>query len=59
MKTYRELLAYLQNMPDERLDDTATVYLTESDEFLPIQTFNKQEGDDVIPDQNHYLEIKF
>lgn len=35
-RTYRELLEYLMNVPDERLDDTVTVYVSGLDEFYGL-----------------------
>lgn len=34
--TYRELLDVLNSLPDDRLDDTATVYVTSAQEYFGI-----------------------
>lgn len=44
--TYRELLAYLKNLTEKELDQTATVSLEISEEALPVKyAIKTQEGD--------------
>lgn len=35
--TYRELIENLKALPDERLDDNVTVYVSGEDEFYPLR----------------------
>jgi len=34
--TYRELIESLKALPDERLDDNVTIYVSGTDEFYPL-----------------------
>ena len=34
--TYRELIENLKELPDERLDDTVTVFVSGANEFYPL-----------------------
>lgn len=36
--TYRELLAKLQELPPERLEDDVSVYLSLTEEIIPVET---------------------
>lgn len=58
--TYRELLQDLQNLPDERLDDTATAYDPYQEEFIPIaHTYEADEENTDQLDEGHlYLVLK-
>jgi hypothetical protein len=51
--TYRELLAQLQQLTDEQLDSTVTVYDTDSDEYYGcIELVYTEPWTDVL-DPNH------
>lgn len=34
--TYRELVERIKELPDERMDDDVSVYVSENDEFMPV-----------------------
>ena len=53
--TYRQILKQLQNLVDSRLDDTATIYNENKDEFYPILAGKVQQEDDVLDDGHYYL----
>ena len=54
--TYRELLQQLQTLPPERLDDTATVYVTGVDEFYPVmKTEVATSSDNDVLDEGHFF----
>lgn len=55
--TYRQLLRVLLDLPLERLDDTATVYVSHLDEFYPIQMADTEEADDVLDEGHLFLAI--
>jgi hypothetical protein len=49
--TYKELLAILQACPEEVLEQTATVYLGQTDEYLAIASHDiTLETNDVLDD---------
>lgn len=50
--TYKELLAKLQNLTDEQLGDTVTIFI--GDEYYPISHSEVIEETDVL-DENHFL----
>lgn len=54
MITWRELRKRLQDMPDERLDDTATVYDVTADEYFGVEQFKIAEDDGVL-DEGHSI----
>lgn len=58
--TYRELLEDLQNLPDERLDDTATAYDPYQEDFIAIvHTHEADENDSDQLEEGHlYLVLK-
>lgn len=51
--TYADILQALQNMPPERLADTATVYIPESDEFKPIGSLRLSSAENDVLDEGH------
>lgn len=57
--TYRKLLRQLQNIPDERLDDTVTVHLRHEDEFYAVANIEIADEDDqdVLDDGHLYLVV--
>ena len=57
--TYAELLAELQSLDPDRLQDTVTVYVRGTDEFYAVNEFQIAVGDDnnVLDDGHAYLEI--
>jgi len=58
--TYRELIENLKALPDARLDDTVTVYVSGVDEFYPLvqdYPFLQADGNDVLDDGHPYLVI--
>lgn len=59
--TYRDLLKYLQSIPDERLDDNVTVYVSGEDEYYELASdypvvFTTDE-EDRLDVGHHYLVI--
>ena len=46
--TYRDLLKALQELPEEQLDKTATIYDKSFDAYMPIDYTEKTEEDDVL-----------
>jgi len=54
MTTYRKLKEYLMTMDEDRLLDNVTVYLSESDEFIPVASIevSTEEECDVL-DEGH------
>lgn len=58
--TYRQLLEVLQNIPDERLDDTVTVHEPYEDEFIAVvhTETSSEEDNDVLDDGHLYLVLK-
>lgn len=57
--TYKELAAMIGIMNDEQQSCDATVYLSETDEYLPVNKVGVQDEDDVL-DKNHpFLTIDF
>lgn len=57
--TYAELLAELQSLDPDRLQDTVTVYISDDDEFYAVKEMQIAVGDDnsVLDDGHAYLEI--
>ena len=53
--TYRELLKSLMELPDERLDDDATVFDTIIDEFYPVITTKIVGDDQGVLDAGHLV----
>ncbi len=51
--TYRELLNKLQEIPEDRLDDTATVYVCGIDEFISVKTLQTVDTD--VLDPGHFV----
>ena len=54
--TYRELLEALQELSEEELDMTATIYDKTFDAYMPIDYTDKTVGDDVL-DECHPIII--
>ncbi len=58
--TYKQLLEILQACPAEVLEQTATVYLGQTDEYLAIISHDiTHEDNDVLLDGHLILEINF
>lgn len=58
--TWRQMKELLNDIPEERLNDTAIIYLTNSDEFLPIPAIlNMVKETDVLDKGAVYLEADF
>lgn len=58
--TYRELIENLQALPDARLDDTVTVFVSGVDEFYPLvqdYPFVVADGSDQLDNGHAYLII--
>lgn len=55
--TYRELRKFLQEMVDERLDDTATVYDAELDQYIPVVTMEIVDDQQDVLDEGHAVII--
>jgi hypothetical protein len=58
--TYAKLLAILQSLPKERLEDDVTVYDAEEKEFFPVYSSEKSDENinDVLDPGHLYLTIK-
>jgi hypothetical protein len=58
--TYKELLEQLQNLPQERLDDTVTVFDSYTDEYTAIIDTDvaNEEFCDVLDQGHFYLIMK-
>ena len=54
---WRELLAYLLSLDDDRLDDTATVYDVSIGEYYPCDMLEIQDGDDILDDGHLFISI--
>ena len=52
--TYRELIEALKGLDPEMLDQSATVYLSETDEYVGIQGVGVTKESDVL-DENHIV----
>ena len=59
MKTYRQLLNHLQSIPEQNLDDTITVLLSDQDEMMPVVgiEFSDEEKEDRLDEGHLYLVI--
>lgn len=55
--TYRQILEVLETMDSNQLDQTATVFLTETAEFLPISVMKITSEADVLDENHLYFEI--
>ena len=53
--TYRQLLEMLNGMPEENLDDTATVHLSNENEFHPVQSCFPVGAGNSVMDEGHYI----
>ena len=55
--TYRELMQFLQSLPDDalRLDDNVTVYDASTDEFYGQVELLEAVDSDVLDDNHFYL----
>lgn len=51
--TWRDLLRELIELTDEKLDQTCTIYLANTDEYLPITHVHTTIVDDVL-DAGHF-----
>ena len=58
--TYKQLLEQLQQLPEERLEDTVTVYDTHTDEYVAAIDTDKatEEFCDVLDPGHFYLILK-
>lgn len=58
--TYKQLLEILQNYSEEVLEQTATVHLAQTDEYLAIVSHNNTDEDNDVLDEGHLiLEVNF
>ena len=51
--TWRELRKMLQEMPEERLDDTAAVYLNDKDKYFGVEQIKIEKADGGSLDKGH------
>lgn len=57
--TYKELLSYLQSLPEFQLNQTVLVYDTVNDEFKPITKIRVTPDDEDVLDPDHvYLNLE-
>lgn len=52
MKTYAELLVFLEGLTPDQLKSNISLYSKEVDEFYPVTSFTFTEEPDVL-DENH------
>lgn len=58
--TYRQLLELLSLLPEEVLQQTATAYLGQTDEYIQVSDISFTEEDNDVLDENHLvLEVQF
>lgn len=57
MITWRHLQKHIEQIPEDHLDDTVTVYLSESDEYFGASNVYTNDGSDVIGDGESYIAI--
>ena len=53
MFTYRDLIKALKDMPDDRLDDSATVYDHNSDDYYGVLRVSVTPADSDVLDPGH------
>jgi hypothetical protein len=51
--TYGDLLIHLQSLDPHELEMTATVYLADVDEFIPLSTFLFSDEENDVLDEGH------
>ena len=58
--TYKDLLQQLQNLPEDRLNDTVTVHDPYGDEFIAViaGVIAQDYTNDVLDSGHYYLELK-
>lgn len=58
--TYKQLLEILQACPEEVLEQTATVYIGQTDEYVAVVSHDiTLETNDVLDDGHLILEVNF
>jgi hypothetical protein len=57
--TYKQLLQYLSGLPEEVLQQTATVYLHQTDEYIQVFGLSFTEENDVLDENHLVLEVQF
>lgn len=55
--TYAELLENLKQMPPEKLKDTATVFVTGTDEYYPVMTVGVADEKQNVLDPWHWVMV--
>ena len=55
--TYKQLLEKLSRIPEERLNDTACVYVFSDCEFYQITEIAKTKETDILDKNHYYLSI--
>lgn len=58
MITYRELLNKLKSLDEVDLDTTATIFLSESDEYFAVNKIEVTKEDDVLDADHLILVVK-
>ena len=56
--TYRELKAILNELPEHYLDQTATIQMTESDEFISVGSIGWTGEASTLDEDHFYLTIR-
>ena len=56
--TYRELKAILNELPEHYLDQTATIQMTESDEFISVGSIGWTGEASTLNEDHFYLTIR-
>ena len=56
--TYRELKAILNELPERYLDQTATIQMSESDEFIPVGSIGWTGEASTLDEDHFYLTIR-
>jgi hypothetical protein len=57
--TYREFMAYIESMPEKRMDDTVTIrtMIAGGFEFLPVKNVRTVRETDVLDKGHVFLEV--
>lgn len=57
--TYKQLLQSLSTLPEEVLQQTATVYLDQTDEYIQVFGLSFTKENDVLDENHLVLEVQF
>jgi hypothetical protein len=57
--TYKQLLEVLENSPEEILNQTVTVYLSQTDEYIAASELSFTNENDVLDEDHLILNVNF